>query len=84
MRNIYSIRLQNNIFLHIVFLKYVDTTGSSKSSKMSNINSDDSGNVWQKKANRIQDRAILEMSDDGMCMSMHQPWASLLVKGIKR
>ncbi|RUS85253.1 hypothetical protein EGW08_007014 [Elysia chlorotica] len=24
------------------------------------------------------------MSDEGMCMSMHQPWASLLVHGIKR
>ena len=25
----------------------------------------------------------MEMSDDGMCLSMHQPWASLLVMGIK-
>ncbi|XP_072409323.1 activating signal cointegrator 1 isoform X1 [Chiloscyllium punctatum] len=33
---------------------------------------------------RIQDRELLEMSDDGMCLSMHQPWASLLVRGIKR
>ncbi|XP_078285857.1 activating signal cointegrator 1 [Rhinoraja longicauda] len=32
---------------------------------------------------RIQDRELLEMSDDGMCLSMHQPWASLLVQGIK-
>ncbi|KAK3098710.1 hypothetical protein FSP39_022297 [Pinctada imbricata] len=32
---------------------------------------------------RIQDKELLEMSDEGMCMSMHQPWASLLVKGIK-
>ncbi|XP_045216561.1 activating signal cointegrator 1-like [Mercenaria mercenaria] len=32
---------------------------------------------------RIQDRELQEMSDDGMCMSMHQPWASLLVAGIK-
>ncbi|XP_043933424.1 activating signal cointegrator 1 [Protopterus annectens] len=33
---------------------------------------------------RIQDRELQEISDDGWCLSMHQPWASLLVKGIKR
>uniref|UniRef100_A0A8D0GIP2 Activating signal cointegrator 1 n=1 Tax=Sphenodon punctatus TaxID=8508 RepID=A0A8D0GIP2_SPHPU len=33
---------------------------------------------------RIQDRELREISDDGWCLSMHQPWASLLVKGIKR
>ncbi|XP_074862770.1 activating signal cointegrator 1 [Carettochelys insculpta] len=33
---------------------------------------------------RIQDRELQEIADDGWCLSMHQPWASLLVKGIKR
>lgn len=33
---------------------------------------------------RLQDRALQEMRDDGMCLSMHQPWATLLVAGIKR
>ncbi|XP_032089409.1 activating signal cointegrator 1-like [Thamnophis elegans] len=33
---------------------------------------------------RIQDREIQEISDGGWCLSLHQPWASLLVKGIKR
>ncbi|KAF7667908.1 hypothetical protein LDENG_00041600, partial [Lucifuga dentata] len=33
---------------------------------------------------RLQDRELQEMSDGGWCLSMHQPWASLLVKGIKR
>uniref|UniRef100_A0A4X2L970 Activating signal cointegrator 1 n=1 Tax=Vombatus ursinus TaxID=29139 RepID=A0A4X2L970_VOMUR len=33
---------------------------------------------------RIQDREFQEISDDGWCLSMHQPWASLLVRGIKR
>ena len=33
---------------------------------------------------RVQDRELMEMSDDGMCLSLHQPWASLLVMGIKR
>ena len=32
---------------------------------------------------RIQDRELMQMVDDGMCLSMHQPWASLLVRGIK-
>ncbi|NXL90961.1 TRIP4 protein, partial [Alectura lathami] len=33
---------------------------------------------------RIQDRELQEIADDGWCLSMHQPWASLLVRGIKR
>ena len=32
---------------------------------------------------RLQDRELMQMTDDGMCLSMHQPWASLLVRGIK-
>ena len=38
----------------------------------------------KKKILRIQDKELKEMSDDGMCLSMHQPWASLLVAGIKK
>ncbi|CAB1338971.1 unnamed protein product [Coregonus sp. 'balchen'] len=33
---------------------------------------------------RLQDKELQEMADGGWCLSMHQPWASLLVKGIKR
>ncbi|CAG0898176.1 unnamed protein product [Darwinula stevensoni] len=33
---------------------------------------------------RIQDKELQEMSDGGFCLSMHQPWASLLVAGIKK
>uniref|UniRef100_UPI00358EF0F1 activating signal cointegrator 1 n=1 Tax=Myxine glutinosa TaxID=7769 RepID=UPI00358EF0F1 len=33
---------------------------------------------------RIQDRGFLEVSDAGLCLSLHQPWASLLVRGIKK
>lgn len=33
---------------------------------------------------RLQDRTILEMRDEGKCLSLHQPWASLVVYGIKR
>ncbi|XP_064390454.1 activating signal cointegrator 1-like [Halichondria panicea] len=32
---------------------------------------------------RLQDRTLQEMTDEGKCLSMHQPWASLLVAGIK-
>lgn len=32
---------------------------------------------------RVQDSELQEMSDTGRCLSMHQPWASLLVEGIK-
>ncbi|KZC11752.1 Activating signal cointegrator 1, partial [Dufourea novaeangliae] len=31
----------------------------------------------------LQDKEYLEMSDAGVCLSMHQPYASLLVAGIK-
>ncbi|XP_053614310.1 activating signal cointegrator 1 isoform X2 [Plodia interpunctella] len=34
-------------------------------------------------APRVQDVELQEMSDAGRCLSMHQPWASLLVDGIK-
>lgn len=33
--------------------------------------------------NKIQDKEYLEMSDQGLCLSLHQPYASLLVAGIK-
>ncbi|XP_053933951.1 activating signal cointegrator 1 isoform X2 [Cuculus canorus] len=46
----------------------------------------DTGNEPGSERNRlrIQDRELQEISDDGWCLSMHQPWASLLVRGIKR
>lgn len=34
--------------------------------------------------NRVQDKELLEVSDMKKCISMHQPYASLLVAGIKR
>ncbi|XP_002731363.1 activating signal cointegrator 1-like [Saccoglossus kowalevskii] len=48
------------------------STGNSKSE------------ISQSRILRIQDKELLEMSDDGMCLSMHQPWASLLIAGIKK
>ena len=32
---------------------------------------------------RLQDKELQEVVDNGMCLSMHQPWASLLTHGIK-
>jgi len=32
---------------------------------------------------RLQDAELKVMSDEGFALSMHQPWASLLVAGIK-
>lgn len=36
-----------------------------------------------KSSSRLQDKELQEMSDQGACMSMHQPWATYLVAGIK-
>ncbi|XP_070530593.1 activating signal cointegrator 1 isoform X2 [Cardiocondyla obscurior] len=38
--------------------------------------------TWNKEG-RVQDKEYLEMCDQGLCLSMHQPYASLLVAGIK-
>eukprot|EP00794_Sanderia_malayensis_P005925 gene5925-6611_t len=40
--------------------------------------------VNKKNAFRLQDEEMQKVSDKGMCLSMHQPWASLLVMGIKK
>ena len=32
---------------------------------------------------RVQDTELQKMSDQGKCLSMHQPYASLLIAGIK-
>ncbi|CAK9833563.1 Activating signal cointegrator 1 [Anthophora retusa] len=41
------------------------------------------GSVRSKARNIVQDKEYLEMSDHGLCLSIHQPYASLLVAGIK-
>ena len=38
----------------------------------------------QRGGGRLQDGELSQMVDVGMCLSMHQPWASLLVRGIKQ
>ncbi|KAM6308472.1 activating signal cointegrator 1 [Aegotheles albertisi] len=63
---------------------WVDQTGLLPHRKATH--SMDTGNEPGSERNRlrIQDRELQEISDDGWCLSMHQPWASLLVRGIKR
>lgn len=41
------------------------------------------GNYKWSTEGKVQDKEYLEMSDQGLCLSMHQPYASLLVAGIK-
>lgn len=61
--------------------------GGSKSNKRNpkpgKISAEEKGGEERHKL-RLQDRDLQEMSDGGWCLSMHQPWASLLIKGIKR
>ncbi|XP_064313010.1 activating signal cointegrator 1 [Phalacrocorax carbo] len=63
---------------------WVDQTGLLPHRKA--IHSMDAGDESGLERNRlrIQDRELQEISDDGWCLSMHQPWASLLIRGIKR
>ncbi|KAK3746751.1 hypothetical protein QZH41_003564 [Actinostola sp. cb2023] len=49
-----------------------------KSSSVSKVPATKNG-----KGLRLQDKELQEMRDPGMCLSMHQPWASLLIAGIK-
>nr|XP_033776534.1 activating signal cointegrator 1 isoform X2 [Geotrypetes seraphini] len=58
--------------------EWVEQTGSGTHRKSSFLGDAERNRL------RIQDRELQEMSDEGMCLSMHQPWASLLIKGIKR
>ncbi|KAL6437121.1 hypothetical protein ACFW04_005010 [Cataglyphis niger] len=54
---------------------FIDMGISETSKRMGN-------DIWNTES-RIQDKEYLEMSDQGLCLSMHQPYASLLVAGIK-
>lgn len=40
-------------------------------------------NLWLRKM-RIQDTELQKMSDEGLCLSVQQPWASFLISGIKQ
>ncbi|XP_070686107.1 activating signal cointegrator 1 isoform X2 [Pempheris klunzingeri] len=66
--------------------EWVDIGGSKnhkRNTEQGKSSSKDKGEEERSKL-RLQDKELQEMSDGGWCLSMHQPWASLLVKGIKR
>lgn len=62
--------------------QWVDVGGGETRSRASQR--EETGGGGQRNRLRLQDRELQEMSDGGWCLSMHQPWASLLVRGIKR
>lgn len=64
--------------------KWVDVDGSEDYKRNQGKSSVDDKGREERSRLRLQDRELQEMSDGGWCLSMHQPWASLLVRGIKR
>ncbi|XP_033488714.1 activating signal cointegrator 1 [Epinephelus lanceolatus] len=66
--------------------EWVDVGGGEsykRNTKQEKSSAEDKGGEERHKL-RLQDKELQEMSDGGWCLSMHQPWATLLVKGIKR
>lgn len=63
-------------------------TGALRAPKRSRPMGDNSlvctSSTGQVLSSRIQDRALMEMSDDGFALSVQQPYAGLLVAGIKK
>lgn len=52
--------------------------------KTAHETSSDALSIDSKHRMRLQDAELQIMRDDGWCLSMHQPWASYLVAGIKK
>ncbi|GJQ66263.1 hypothetical protein Trydic_g4314 [Trypoxylus dichotomus] len=61
-------------------VKLMDETTIPKAKATEKITSEDNN---KSSKYRIANNEFLESVDQGMCLSMHQPWASLLVAGIK-
>jgi hypothetical protein len=62
---------------HVVLYQFQEAVG--RSMQTASLRLDESMNLHR----RVQDRELIEMLDEGYCLSLHQPWASLLVAGIK-
>lgn len=62
-----------------IFVASVSTSSSAKP-----LSQEEPTPTTKRTLYRIQDKELQEMGDDGYCMSLHQPWASLLIKGIKK
>ncbi|KAM5339573.1 activating signal cointegrator 1 isoform 3-T3 [Glossophaga mutica] len=63
--------------------QWVDQTGAASQKKPLHSAGSEQFNSNRHQL-RIQDEEFQEGFDGGWCLSMHQPWASLLVRGIKR
>lgn len=76
---------QQTLFLFCVFfpMQWVDNTGSAPQKTSLSAEPRREPSLHQHQL-RIQDQEFQEGFDGGWCLSMHQPWASLLVRGIKR
>ncbi|KAM6201502.1 activating signal cointegrator 1 [Rhynchocyon petersi] len=64
--------------------QWVDQTGTASHKKTSHLTRSELEFHSYQHQMRIQDHEFQEGFDGGWCLSMHQPWASLLVRGIKR
>lgn len=80
-RNSEQQRVSNPNFPNAASLKFVSSVkGGNEPQSLKNAGEKQHG----REVLRIQDKEFQEMSDTGSCLSMHQPWASLLVQGIKK
>uniref|UniRef100_A0A1I8FG97 DNA-directed RNA polymerases I, II, and III subunit RPABC1 n=1 Tax=Macrostomum lignano TaxID=282301 RepID=A0A1I8FG97_9PLAT len=64
------------------FVRHPSAAGKS-GGKQQQSSSAQSSSDAKRAALRLQDADLRELRDDGHCLSMHQPWATLLVRGIK-
>lgn len=74
---------RNNLVFVFMYctVQWVDVPGGDTSHKAKSAHTEQNA---ERTRLRIQDRELQEMADGGWCLSMHQPWASLLICGIKR
>uniref|UniRef100_A0A3P8Z4E9 Activating signal cointegrator 1 n=1 Tax=Esox lucius TaxID=8010 RepID=A0A3P8Z4E9_ESOLU len=64
--------------------EWVDVGGGVRRAHEKGVGTERGAADTERSRIRLQDRELQEMADGGWCLSMHQPWASLLVKGIKK
>ncbi|XP_063043860.1 activating signal cointegrator 1 [Engraulis encrasicolus] len=64
--------------------QWVDVSGGNGPRRAQGGRSSGGSAAPERSRLRLQDAELQEMADGGWCLSMHQPWATLLVKGIKR
>ncbi|XP_031425115.1 activating signal cointegrator 1 isoform X2 [Clupea harengus] len=64
--------------------QWVDISGGSGSHRLQQHKASGGNQDPERSRLRLQDAELQQMADGGWSLSMHQPWASLLVKGIKR